>query len=755
MASLQSLIFSITGNTTGLTNALNQSGQALNQFGQQTGGVLGQLSSSFNELQHRFGTTGTGLVGLAAGAGIAVGGILELVNQSNEYAKQLNEVSKASGVSVEELQKLSKAFQGVGLDVEKFGDLNRDVLDHLGDSFRDGSGPLADMKANGLDIKEYNKYLNQTDGGIQALVHTFYQLQAAGKNTAVITNLLETMGSDGSKLISTMKKFSTEQDLWNNVNSQTASLSNENAKAYQKYDNAISNFSTTAKGTLANTLTPIVVALTDMGEGISTVSLLMDSFSTEKSQQQIDALKDKYGGLVDIVHTFVDLNNQVKNWSNTFQESQITVGEWGYKMGANSIYTPEYAQKMRDQIKASQDEANSDAPQENKTNGATPTGGWVDTGKVEAAAKAAAGKVLQARKDLDTAMSQIGIDSAAVQITQFNYQQDAITKKIQDSAKTIKLSAQETSEYLSKQNQSRVAKFKEMTDQMLSVSDPKQLQSNLAAINTAITPEQGQKMIMDQNKRVGINQPDASNPFDSRNLDDSLKSNQKEMNDEMILNHQLLDDKTQSLTVYLQRKQQLETAYGDKSIALQRANTMAQMSMMSTAAGDLGTTLEGAFGKSNTAAKAAFALSKGIAIAQAIVNIQQGMAKAWSLGWPLGISAAAGVLSSTASIVSTIKGTSISGQAHSGIDEVPGSGNSTWVLQGGERVIKKDQNQDLTKYLKQNTGSTGATHNYEISAPLVVSGGSNIDDSKKFQAMLDQHKTNVLQAVRSAQSRNS
>ncbi|MBV6534220.1 phage tail tape measure protein, partial [Ursidibacter maritimus] len=110
-------------------------------------------------------------------------------------------------------------------------------------------------------------------------------------------------------------------------------------------------------------------------------------------------------------------------------------------------------------------------------------------------------------------------------------------------------------------------------------------------------------------------------------------------------------------------------------------------SAMSSALMDTTELIGKAAGKQSGIYKAMFAASKAFAIAESIVKIQQGIANASALPWPQNLSAIASVISATSSIVSTISGTTmnLSGQAHSGIDNIPREG--TWLLDKGERVV--------------------------------------------------------------------
>ena len=102
--------------------------------------------------------------------------------------------------------------------------------------------------------------------------------------------------------------------------------------------------------------------------------------------------------------------------------------------------------------------------------------------------------------------------------------------------------------------------------------------------------------------------------------------------------------------------------------------------------------IAGAFaGEQSGVYKGLFAVSKAFSIAESVMAIQTGIAKAWELGFPAGIPAAAAVLSNTASIISTIQGTQFSGQAHDGIARVPASHEGTWMLRRDEMVMNPAQ----------------------------------------------------------------
>lgn len=720
------MIFEVNGDVTGLRKALAQGTTSITEFGKESDELFGGLTGQLTGLTSKLTGFSGGLVGTAGALGLVAGGIFTLVSASNDYVKTYNEVSKTTGLSVTELQKLDKTFSGLGLTIENYGDINRDVLDHMGDMARDGSSALGDLVANGVKLGDIKKYSTEADGGIKALADTFYQLQKAGKSTAIITNQLETLGSDGSKLISVFEKYTNVADLMNAVQSQHAILTDETAQKYAEFDKQVTQISTSFQLWKANALGPTL----------------------------------------DDIQTLFDLMN--KEWSKTDFAQMFKDFYYG---GDNGI-----AKMLRqlDGVDPSTVPGTKEYIAKHKPTGDSTVlgkvdqGSWVDQGKLDAARKAAetkaaaaakalAAKKLQATKNLEQTMSQIGLSEGDIRVKTFERQQDEIIAKIKESAKTLGLTETQTSNMLNQAYDSRTKKYKDMIDEMIGYSDPnkdiKNLSENIAAVGSNLSNSQAQRLLSDQSKRTGL--VDSTSPFGNQSDLDQKKSDiQDEMSTELAINANLNQQLGTNHEDYMKRKLAITQKYNAKILAVETENTQAQIGVMAGAAGDLGTMLAGAAGEGSKAAQAAFMVQKGLSIAQIVMNIQTALSSALATPFPASLAAYAQVLSLGASIITTAKGAA-SGQAHSGIDEVPqmsGQNDSTWILQAGERVVQKSANKDLTNYLQNQSGQSSGDNSPVINAPLIIQGG-NQDDDAKFQSMLKKHANSVTQAVRNSQQR--
>lgn len=195
---------------------------------------------------------------LSGGIALATAAAYKMVSSAADYVREMRQVANSTGVTIERLQQMKSVFYDTGLEVEKFGDINKDTLDHLGDAFRDGSGPAEDMKAYGLNLKEFNQYLNQTNGGINAVIHTFYQMRDAGRSQAEIVNMMETLASDSSHLITQLDKLGSEQEALNAINGTAAGVSKELADKYADFDKNVKQLTDSFNIWRVNALAPTV-----------------------------------------------------------------------------------------------------------------------------------------------------------------------------------------------------------------------------------------------------------------------------------------------------------------------------------------------------------------------------------------------------------------------------------------------------------------------------------------------------------------
>lgn len=197
--------------------------------------------------------------------------------------------------------------------------------------------------------------------------------------------------------------------------------------------------------------------------------------------------------------------------------------------------------------------------------------------------------------------------------------------------------------------------------------------------------------------------------------------------DENDRNAQLLQAHEQ----YLKAKSEITADYNQKEIELNTQLYSSNLSAMSSVFGSMGDLIKGYAGESSDAYIAMVAIQKSANLASVIMNGYTAISAAWaSAPFPYNLPAVGMATAQTGVLQAALQAftPSITGMAHNGIDNIPKEG--TWLLDGGERVLNPQQNQDLTRYLneRQESNSSPVTNVQPITNVINVLDPSLVGD---------------------------
>jgi hypothetical protein len=123
--------------------------------------------------------------------------------------------------------------------------------------------------------------------------------------------------------------------------------------------------------------------------------------------------------------------------------------------------------------------------------------------------------------------------------------------------------------------------------------------------------------------------------------------------------------------------------------------------------------------------KTMFKMNQAMNIGNAIMDTYAGASKAYAQwGFPYGAIAAGLIVASGVANVAQIKSQKFQGKAHKGQTTIDGTGDQSWILQGGERVVSKEQNVDLKNYMQQSRNNKAQAANAALYLTV------NVNDSK-------------------------
>ncbi|QWL58223.1 hypothetical protein HQ400_07855 [Aeromonas jandaei] len=168
--------------------------------------VDGAINSMLGSMR---GMSGGGFavgVGAIAAAGVAAAsGLSMMAIETMKAQKELERAAKLAGTSVEEFNKLAIVAQQNGIEVDKLGDIYKDVFDRIGDYVTAGTGPLQDFfdAIKGKSDFTIDDLIGKS--APEALSAIASELERVGASTAQITFVMESIASDSTLLFDAIK----------------------------------------------------------------------------------------------------------------------------------------------------------------------------------------------------------------------------------------------------------------------------------------------------------------------------------------------------------------------------------------------------------------------------------------------------------------------------------------------------------------------------------------------------------------------
>ncbi|EPE0240251.1 hypothetical protein ACSFU1_000045 [Escherichia coli] len=743
-------------------------------------GGLSSLSGTLRGTGGSLALAAGGFVGLAAGA-------ISAANAIGDYVKEYSEVSKATGLTVETLQKLEKQFSGTGLTVEKFGDINKDTLDKLADAWRNGGGIEDDLESVGLKIKDYAEFMNDPQGGMKAAIKVFYDMRKAGASIADVKFMMESLASDSSHMADELQKYGSYQEAVNAINQQTVKITNDTAEEYNKFSKNMDTLTDNLKGMAANALNPVVEGMNNLYNWFDKdweKTALFNALKTfnerfEKARQNMAMANggfiNKHGysstGLAGGQASFNNKPNYPDRWVDSEGVTRDKNGDPVITITGNKSdtgFTPTgQGGGVTGPSKKEQEEAKKKAEEAAKK------------------AKEAAEKAQKAREDAIKRLNALDVKlqgQTAASIASQNKQLETSLKDLDNAVKLGLISQQDAAakrQQLLDQNAENIYKMMlgaDPIDALNALTVLQQIRDNELESHKrlldgkAISYEEYMRRVNDTEQNYSqidsqlqgmdgfktnqltnsLDYQDSNNPFAKFNAIDQEKSEAEQDYKTEKLNIDGINDPAKRMAAL----EKLNENHQKRMAAIEKKYADARQSIADDMYGGFAAAMT-LFGQENTKAmQMAFNAHKAFSIGQATVNMWTAATDAWNdptnVTTGQKIAAAALAVSQNMGNIANIKSTNVSGMAHDGIDNIPREG--TWLLDKGERVVDQRTNGDLKDFLSAQKSGGGNSQPIEVNAPLNINGNVNSSDKMVMDA-IKRHAKLVAQAVEDAQRR--
>ena len=490
--------------------------------------------------------------------------------------------------------------------------------------------------------------------------------------------MMETLASDSSHLVSTLKQYSTEQEALNKINGEHVGISTELAKQYQEYDNQIKTLSNTFQSWKANFLSPTVQELNSL----------------------LEILNGNWEG------------TSFTTWANKFMFNGDNIVSRGLRaLGMGDISDLDYDTQARRNLQSNADNALAD--NQALTAQSTPQGGWVNKEKEAAAAAAAAKKAAAEAAAFKTKqeqaakwIQQLDLNNASEQKkAELNYD---IQLKQLDTFLSKKLISQE--DY----NHGVAAANAQLDTQNRAANEARETASAERQRNLGLTSEyEYQQRILTIKSEYLQKGIDAEYYTEMERLDykhqAGLMKEEEYQNQLAAIKGKHDYDTKNNQQDFGANLQNVE--YKKQADSLQSyANTMSSaMSIAQT----LGDTITSSAEEGSAAWIAATVATKGMAVAQAI--IMANLAAAQVMASPASLTLAQKVAESN--IIRTMGYASAAMIAAQGIAQIAGAREKGGQVQAGSTYLVGEKGPELF--------TAGATGNITPNNKLATSGGGN------------------------------
>ena len=235
-----------------------------------------------NNIADSFGIASVAAKALGvAVAGISVGGVVSFADQAMNAGNEIKKFSQLANSSTRDFQYFAKGAETAGFSMEKFADVNKDVLDRLGEVSR-GEGEMMDFFERiapkiGVTAAQFKNL-----SGPEALQAYYNGLQKANLSHAEQVTYMEQLANDASMLIPLLKNGGEGFQKWGDAAERMNALMSDEMianLALAKENVQLLNLQWEgAKNTLINGSMPAIQATIDNMDALTNVTMIAGAY---------------------------------------------------------------------------------------------------------------------------------------------------------------------------------------------------------------------------------------------------------------------------------------------------------------------------------------------------------------------------------------------------------------------------------------------------------------------------------------------
>ncbi|WP_068871982.1 hypothetical protein [Edwardsiella tarda] len=279
---------------------IDQFANSVSQNMTSVGGAINGITGAIRGV--KFG----GFIAGGVATSLAAVSVVTSINQMTKALVQaqgvLEKTAQYSRMSIDELKRASGAFATVGIDMEKFGDLAKDLNDKIGDYMTAGTGPFQDF----FDVIKTGSAMSIADlkglSTIDAYKKIVSEMEAVGASYEQVVWVMEGLGDEAASLAPLLMNGAKEYErMADRMNRTTINILGTTKEDIQSLD-------ATMKATGENFTVFMTESLREVTRGVDGFFLYVNNKFAEMGKESIgeNYIKDFKDGNVRSVDSFVD-----------------------------------------------------------------------------------------------------------------------------------------------------------------------------------------------------------------------------------------------------------------------------------------------------------------------------------------------------------------------------------------------------------------------------------------------------------------
>jgi len=234
--------------------------------------VSSSAKKQADSISDSFGKIGDSLKGIvSAYAGIeGIRFIANLVTDTANYAKEVQNLSTLAGISTDTFQKLAYGAKSVGIEQDKLGDILKDVNDKFGDFFTTGGGELKDFfdviaPKVGVTADSFRRL-----SGPEALQLYVSSLEKAGVSQQQMTFYMEALANDSTLLVPLLRNNGEAmKEMGEKAKEAGVIMSDKALNDTKKYNEELKKLEDQSSATGRSLALDLLPAITSVFKGIN------------------------------------------------------------------------------------------------------------------------------------------------------------------------------------------------------------------------------------------------------------------------------------------------------------------------------------------------------------------------------------------------------------------------------------------------------------------------------------------------------